>query len=131
MGLMKWLGLDDCKKEPLSLNDDNFKQEATQSDLPVLIDVWSEGCAPCTALAPTIMRLACKYEGKIKVCHLNTGAAPKTIGRLGVRGTPTVLFMKSGAVVERVVGLRGQHFYEDIIENDLLGGTPAASVKQA
>jgi thioredoxin-like negative regulator of GroEL len=68
------------------------------------------------------MRLACKYEGKIKVTQLNSAANGKTAAKLGVRGTPTVLFMDKGRVVERVVGLRGQHFYEDIIENDLLGG---------
>ncbi len=120
MGLLKWLGLDDCKKEPLALTDDNFKEEVTQSDLPVLVDVWSDGCQPCQTLAPTIMRLACKYEGKLKVCHLNTSAGPRSAGRLGVRGTPTVLFLKKGQVVERVVGVRGQHYYEEIIEDDLL-----------
>ncbi len=120
MGFMKWLGLDDCKKEPLALSDDNFKQEVAQSDVPVLVDVWSQGCQPCATLAPTIMRLACKYEGQLKVTQLNTGAAPKTMSRLGVRGTPTVLFFKNGQIIERVVGVRGQHYYEDIIENDLL-----------
>lgn len=124
MGLLKWLGLEGgCKKEPLELTDSNFKAEVNKSDVPVLIDVWSPGCQPCQALAPTIMRLACKYDGKLKVCHLNAGANPKTTGKLGVRGTPTVLFLKNGAVVERVVGTRGQHYYEEIIEEDLLGLT--------
>ena len=48
------------------------------------------------------------------------GAGPKTVSKLGVRGTPTVLFFKNGAVVERVSGMRGQHYYEEIIDEDLL-----------
>jgi len=119
MGLMKWLGLEgDCKDEPLALSDENFADEVGRSELPVLVDVWSPGCAPCAALAPTIMRLACKYEGRIKVTQLNSHAAPKTAARLGVRGTPTVLFLKRGKIIERVVGTRGQHYYEEIIEDE-------------
>ena len=121
MGILSWLGFDgSCEEEPIALTDKNFAQEVRKSDIPVLVDVWSHGCQPCMALIPTIKKLACKYKGKIKVAQLNTGVASKTASKLGVRGTPTVLFFKKGAVVERVVGMRGQHYYEEIIEEDLL-----------
>ena len=120
MGLMKWLGLDmGAEKDPLSLNDGNFDQEVSKSEMPVLIDVWGPGCAPCTALAPTIKRLAAKYEGKVKVAEINAAANPKSMGKLRVRGTPTVVFFHKGREIERVVGARGQHYYEDILENEL------------
>ncbi len=121
MGLLKWLGFDGgCEKEPLSLNDKNFVEEVRRSKIPVLVDAWSNGCQPCLALVPTIKRLACQYEGALKVAHLNVGENRKTAAKLGVRGTPTILFFKNGHEVERVVGVRGQHYYEDIIETDLL-----------
>lgn len=121
MGIMNWLGFDGaCEKEPLSLNDKNFVEEVRKSAVPVVVDVWSNGCAPCMALVPTIKRLACKYEGKIKVAELNTSAGRATAAKLGVQGTPTVLFFKNGVVVERVVGVRGQHYFEEIIETELL-----------
>jgi len=41
--------------------------------------------------------------------------------RLGVRGTPTVIYFKGGVEVERVTGFRGQLYHEEIIETDLLG----------
>ena len=129
MGMLSWLGLaKECEQVPVELNDGNFVQEVRRSDIPVLVDVWSLGCQPCMTLVPTIKRLACKYDGKIKVAELNASNAPKTMRKLGVRGTPTVLFFKNGTEVERVVGLRGQHYYEDVIEEDLLD---SASVKQA
>jgi thioredoxin-like negative regulator of GroEL len=124
---MKWLGLASEEKEPLALDDGNFQSEVMRSDLPVLLDVWSPGCAPCVALAPTVKRLAAKYDGQVKVCHLDASQAPKTMKRLRVRGTPTVLFIKRGAVKETVVGLRGQHYYEEIIEEDLLERAPEAA----
>jgi len=121
MGILNWLGFDGgCEKEPVSLNDKNFAEEVRKSPVPVMVDVWSHGCAPCMSMVPTVKRIACKYEGKIKVAELNTAAGPKTAAKLGVRGTPTVLFFKNGAVVERVVGARGQHYFEEIIDTDLL-----------
>jgi thioredoxin 1 len=122
MGILSWLGFDGaCEREPVELNDANFDAEVRKSDLPVVVDVWSHGCQPCLALVPTVRRLACKYEGRVKVAQLNAGSAPRTMARLGVRGTPTLLFFKKGAIVERVVGMRGQHYYEEVIETDLLG----------
>jgi thioredoxin 1 len=121
MGLLGWLGFDGgCEREPVELTDENFRKEVLESDIPVVVDVWSDGCQPCRALVPTIMKLACKYEGKVKVAQLNVEAGPRSVQGMGVRGTPTVLFFKGGKVVERVVGMRGQHYYEEVIETDLL-----------
>lgn len=128
MGLLNWLGFDGaCEKDPIALDDKNFDVEVMKADLPVMIDVWAPSCGPCAALVPTIRRLTCKYEGQIKVCHLNAGVAPKTMAKLGVRGTPTVLFLKKGRIVERVVGLRGEHYYDEIINEELLPKPPAGS----
>lgn len=121
MGLLKWLGLADDKQEPIALDDANFHKEVMRSEVPVLVDIWSPGCGPCDALAPTIMRLAAKYDGQVKVCHLDASRAPRTMGKLGVRGTPTVLLYKTGGrVVERIVGLRAQNYFEEAIEDELL-----------
>ena len=127
MGLLRWLGLAAEEQEPVALHDKNFHQEVMRSEVPVVVDIWSPGCSPCVALAPTIKRLAAKYDGEVKVCHLDASAAPKTTNRLRVRGTPTVLFFKRGRVVETVVGLRGQHYYEEIIDEDLLDLEEAAA----
>lgn len=126
MGILNWLGITgDCEKDPVELSDSNFIEEVRRSNIPVLVDIWSNGCAPCMQLVPTIKRLACKYEGKVKVAQLNVSKGQKTVGKLGVRGTPTVLFFKNGNIVERVVGVRGQHYFEEIIETDLIDHSEA------
>jgi thioredoxin 1 len=129
MGILSFLGFDGAgEQEPVELTDANFDAEVARSKLPVMVDVWSNGCQPCAALVPTVRRIAAKYDGRVKVGHLNAGAGMKTAARLGVRGTPTVLFFKSGRVVERVVGVRGQHYFEEIIEEDLLGNVAQQAV---
>ena len=119
MGLLNWLGLkSDCEATPVSLTDANFHEEVMKSDEPVMIDFWNNGCQPCMQLVPTIKRIACKYEGKLKVAELNTSNNPKSAAKMGIRGTPTVVFIHKGRVIERVVGLKGQLYYEEIIETE-------------
>ena len=121
MGILSWLGMESqCEADPVALDDSNFRKEVLESDVPVVVDVWSDGCVPCRALVPTVRKLACKYEGKVKVAQLNVQRGQHAAAALGVSGTPTMLFFKRGKVVERVVGMRGQHYYEEIIDTDLL-----------
>lgn len=121
MGILSWLGMESqCEADPVALDDSNFRKEVLESNVPVVVDVWSDGCVPCRALVPTVRKLACKYEGKVKVAQLNVQRGQRSAAALGVSGTPTMLFFKRGKVVERVVGMRGQHYYEEIIDTDLL-----------
>lgn len=105
---------------PVHVDDATFEREVMRSELPVLLDVWGPGCAPCRALEPIVVRLAGRYAGRVKVAELNAAAAPRAAARLRVMGTPTVVYFKRGREVERVVGMRGELFHEEIIESELL-----------
>ena len=120
MGLLARLFSGREKIQPVSVDDENFAGEVLESDLPVLLDVWGPGCAPCQKLAPIIVDLATEYEGKVKVAEMNAAAAPRTMARLGIRGTPTVVYFAGGRVVERIVGFRGSLYHRDFIDNELL-----------
>lgn len=88
----------------LALNDANFERDVLQSDIPVLVDFWATWCSPCKAIAPLIDAVAEEYAGKIKVGKVNVDENPATPGKYGVRGIPTLVLFKGGAVVEQVVG---------------------------
>jgi thioredoxin-like negative regulator of GroEL len=104
------------KKQPLHIDDSNFDAEVRMSKVPVILDVWGPNCAPCKKLEPIIMQLAAEYDGRVKVCETTGEAAPRSLGRLRVRGTPTVIYFKKGKEVERVVGMRGSLYHEETIE---------------
>lgn len=108
------------KKQPVHVNDDNFQAEVLQSELPVVLDVWGPNCGPCQQLEPVVMALAARYDGKVKVAELNAAQAPGAAQKLGVRGTPTVVYFRNGREVERTVGFRGQAWHQEIIEQELL-----------
>lgn len=108
------------KLQPVSVDDENFESEILRSEVPVLLDVWGPNCAPCQKLAPIIVDIATDYDGRLKVAEMNAAAAPRTMGRLGIRGTPTVVYFDGGREVDRVVGFRGSLYHRDIIDNDIL-----------
>lgn len=114
---------------PLHIDDSNFEAEVLRADVPVMLDVWGPSCAPCKQLEPIVISLTKKYQGKVKVAELNASAAPRAAQRLGVRGTPTVLFFRKGKEVERVVGFRGEAYHDEIIQTELLGDKRAVAAK--
>jgi thioredoxin 1 len=122
MGFFSWL-LGKREDAPVvHVDDANFEAEVLRSELPVMLDVWGPGCVPCQQLEPIVVRLAGRYRGRVKVAELNAAAAPDTAARLGVRGTPTVLYFRGGRVIERVVGFRGEAWHDEILRHDLGAG---------
>jgi thioredoxin 1 len=120
MGWLKKIFGGGEKQTPVSVDDENFETEILRSEVPVLLDVWGPNCAPCQKLVPIIVDIATDYDGRLKVAEMNAAAAPRTMGRLGIRGTPTVVYFDGGREVDRVVGFRGSLYHRDIIDNDIL-----------
>jgi|TARA_B110000196_G_C21027619_1_gene605972 thioredoxin 1 len=86
------------------VSDDTFENEVLNSDLPVLVDYWAEWCGPCKVIAPVLEEIASEYDGKIKICKLDIDANEDTPPKYGIRGIPTLMLFKNGAVEATKVG---------------------------
>ena len=86
------------------ITDASFDSEVLKSNLPVLVDFWAEWCAPCLALAPTLDAVARNYSGRVRVMKLNVDQNVSTSSRYNIKGIPTLLLFKGGAVREQIVG---------------------------
>lgn len=118
--LSKVLGPRAPRVQPAHVDDESFLDEVVRSGLPVVLDVWSPGCGPCRMLEPIVMDLAAEYAGRVKFAEVNAAEAFETTARLGVMSTPTVVFVKGGREVERVVGFVGATYLREIIDAELL-----------
>ena len=85
--------------------DANFDTEAMQSSQPVLVDFWAEWCGPCRALAPTIDELAGDYEGRAKIGKVDVDSNREVAAKFQIMSIPTIVIMKDGEVVKKVVGI--------------------------
>lgn len=128
MGWLSKLFEQKQKVMPVHVDDRNFDAEVLRSDLPVLVDFWSETCAPCRMLAPIVIDLATEFIGRIKVVEIDVNQAPKVCRRFQVQSTPTILYFRRGALADRVIGFRGSLYHRDIIERDMLGIAPQTSL---
>ena len=86
------------------LSDADFETDVLKSDIPVLVDYWAEWCGPCRMIAPILEEIAKDYAGRVKVAKLNIDENPGTPPKYGIRGIPTLMLFKDGAVAATKVG---------------------------
>src|SRR5438309_6263168 len=101
--------------ETIHLTEQNFDETLIATQGLVMVDFWAAWCGPCRAIAPVLEELAEASEGRVTLMKVNVDESPGLAARYEVRSIPTILFVKEGAVVERVVGVVPRAVLQDIV----------------
>ena len=97
-----------------TLTLDNFEQEVMQAKTPVVVDFWASWCGPCMMLAPVMEELDGELP-QIKFCKVNVDDERDLAMEFQIDSIPTLLCVKGGKVVKRLVGYREK----DVLKKEL------------
>ena len=87
----------------ITVTDTNFS-DILATDKLVMVDFWATWCGPCRAIAPVVEELANEYEGRAVIAKCNVDECQDIPMQYGIRNIPTLLFFKTGQLVDRMVG---------------------------
>lgn len=101
----------------INLTEANFSKEVLESDKLVLVDFWAPWCGPCKMLSPVIEELAKEYEGKAKICKLNTDENMSIAAKYQITSIPCIILFKGGSAVQKIVGFRPKNDIKKVIDD--------------
>lgn len=98
------------------VSDASFEADVLKAAPPVLVDYWAEWCGPCKMVGPIIDQIGEEYKDRVVVGKLDVDNNDDTTSKYGIRNIPTVLFLKNGEVVDKLVGAGPKNMFTDKID---------------
>ena len=99
----------------VTVTSENF-ETLKNGQKPLVIDFWATWCGPCRMVAPIISEMAEKYGDKIVVGKCDVEESDDVAAEFGIHNIPTVVFMKGGEVVDKLVGAMPKAKFEEKFE---------------
>ena len=83
--------------------DASYETEANAAPT-VVVDLWAPWCGPCRFVSPILEELSRDHRGKLKVIKVNVDDNPVTAQRYQAFSIPTIMVLRNGQPVDRIVG---------------------------
>ncbi|KMY51165.1 thioredoxin [Peribacillus loiseleuriae] len=81
----------------------------------VLADFWAPWCGPCKMIAPVLEELDGEIGDKVKIVKVDVDENQETAGKFGVMSIPTLIVLKDGEVVDKVVGFQPKEALSELL----------------
>ncbi len=103
----------------VTVTDATFQRDVLGSPKPVLVDFFTDWCAPCKPLAVSLDELSAEIGDKITIAKVNAEDSPTITNKYGVRGFPTMLIFKGGEVLASRSGAMPKGKIKEWIEQSI------------
>ncbi|MCQ2420310.1 MAG: thioredoxin [Clostridia bacterium] len=87
------------------ITTENFEQEVIGSEKLTVLDFWATWCGPCMMLSPIMEELDAEMPD-VKFCKCNVDEQMELAMQFRIESIPTLLLVKNGKVVNKLVGFR-------------------------
>jgi thioredoxin 1 len=102
---------------PVNVDTNTFERDVLQADRPVLVDFWADWCGPCKMIAPHLESLEQELGDKLTVAKLDVDSNQQIAMQYGIRGIPTLMLFKDGALADQRVGALSKNDLESWIKS--------------
>lgn len=102
-----------------TITDTNFESQVLRAPQPVLLDYWARWCGPCKTMEPAVAQLAQQFADRLVVAKIDVDENQIAPARYGVRGIPTMMLFRDGAVVATRVGAMSAAQLASFVEGHL------------
>lgn len=92
-----------------------------------VLDFGAARCPPCRVMEPILAAIAAEYRGRAQVVAIDADEEIELAARFNVRALPTLILLRDGAEVGRVVGSRARAFVTGMLDRALRGDTSIAA----
>ena len=89
----------------MKITKDNYQEAVLNADREVLLDFWAPWCGPCRMVSPIVDEIAGERKD-ILVGKVNVDEEMELAAQFQVMSIPTLVVLRNGQVVNRVVGGR-------------------------
>lgn len=109
----------DAQGSVQEIDDDDFRPEVLESDIPVLVIFSAEGCSYCSKMKPILGRLAQKFSGRVRFVQLEYGESPVAIAHYKIQTLPTLVMILDGEEIGKNPGFMKERELVSAIESVL------------
>jgi thioredoxin 1 len=90
----------------------NEYAESVQNNEIVVLDFYAHWCGPCKVVGPLFEEVSNENEGQY-FAKVNVDDEQELAQQFGIRSIPTILFIKSGEVKGKLIGLTSKKQIEE------------------